>query len=471
MVPSEHIVHWIADLPDPSDPSLARIGRKRCWAEMSDTMQQTPERRSRIPTPNTSYGGPEVDDATPRPAPYTRDDTFTSPHPRPSPSSMFSTFPVPDLRPSPSASSASSVRSSATHSNTGSSQIRGLKRKKNESPKRLLRNLTLARYSVEQQDIETMRDLREGAWKLAGKMRRCEKRVGILHEDIRAVMEPHLDLDDDGMFSDQRACVGEPAPYADIVNLVEIARQMEKTLITRQRGIAVSITHCSILHCATRHGGRSSDVTMCRSSVQYPLRGMAGADFGGRSTVAWIQSDAFDLPEYGQGTEGPDRKIDFSIGLRLSDQNEKDLFRSTSAVNPTLHEPTRFVPTTVHIETKLTGEGMREAQSQLLHWLPRHIAKLRELLARAGKPENTPIPVLPVLVVQGHEWKCLYYEDQSTKARLLSRTGYTIGSTGTIVGAYAVVAALQYLMDWSEQEYRPWFKENILQPLLAKAQV
>jgi hypothetical protein len=114
---------------------------------------------------------------------------------------------------------------------------------------------------------------------------------------------------------------------------------------------------------------------------------------------------------------------------------------------------------------------MREAQSQLLHWLPRHIAKLRELLARAGKPENTPIPVLPVLVVQGHEWKCLYYEDQSTKARLLSRTGCTIGSTGTVVGAYAVVAALQYLMDWSEQEYRPWFMENILQPLLAKAQL
>jgi hypothetical protein len=189
------------------------------------------------------------------------------------------------------------------------------------------------------------------------------------------------------------------------------------------------------------------------------------------STVASIESDAFDIPAYDQGTEGPDRKIDFSIGLLLSDQDKMDLFRSRSAVNPTLHAPTRFVPTTVHIETKLTGEGMREAQSQLLHWLPRHIAKLRELLALAGQPENTPIPVLPFLVVQGHDWKCLYYEDQVTKARLLSRKGCTVGSTGSAVDAYAVVAALQYLMHWSQNEYRPWFSEKILEPLLAKAQL
>jgi hypothetical protein len=164
---------------------------------------------------------------------------------------LISTFPVPDLRPSPSASSASSVRSSATRSNTGSSQSRGLKRKKNESPKRLLRNLTLARYSVERQDIETMRDLPEGVWKLAEKMRRCEKRVGILHEDIRAVMEPHLDLDDDGMFSDQCACVGEPAPYADIFNLVETAKQMEKEF--DHEAAWNSGVHHPLLNIALRH--------------------------------------------------------------------------------------------------------------------------------------------------------------------------------------------------------------------------
>jgi hypothetical protein len=211
MVLPDHIIHWIDSLPDPSEPSLKRTGRKRCWGEMSDTIHQTPERRPSIPTPNTSFGGPELDDATPRPTPATR----------------AAAFPVPDLRPSPSASSASSVRSSATRSTTGSSQSREVKRRKNESPKRLLQNLTLARYSVEQQSIGTVRDLPEGARKLAENMRRCEKRVGILHEDIRAVMEPHIDPGDDGLFIDKRAGVGESAPYADIVDIVDCANEME----------------------------------------------------------------------------------------------------------------------------------------------------------------------------------------------------------------------------------------------------
>lgn len=171
MVLPDHIVHWIGNLPHPSEPFLKRTGRKRCWSEMSDTIHQTQQ------TPNTSFGGQEVDDATPRQAPSTRPDLSALPDPRPSPSSIFSTraatVAVPDLRPSPSASSASSARSSAT---TRSSQSRGVKRRKNESPKRLLQNLTLARYSVEQQSIGTVRNLPESAPKLAENMRRCEKK-------------------------------------------------------------------------------------------------------------------------------------------------------------------------------------------------------------------------------------------------------------------------------------------------------
>jgi hypothetical protein len=254
MVLPDHIIHWIESLPDPSAASLKRTGRKRCWGEMSDTIQQTqqtPERRPRIPTPNTSFGGPELDDATPRPAPSTRADVPALPDPRPSSSSIFSTRPVPDLRPSPSASSASSVRSSATRSTTGSSQSRGVKRRKNESPKRLLQNLTLARYSVEQQSIGTVRDLPPGARKLAENMRRCEKRVGILHEDIRAIMEPHSDPGDDELFSDQRACVGESAPYPDMVDIVDCANEMEAEF--EHEAAWNSGVHHPLLRIALRH--------------------------------------------------------------------------------------------------------------------------------------------------------------------------------------------------------------------------
>jgi hypothetical protein len=184
------------------------------------------------------------------------------------------------------------------------------------------------------------------------------------------------------------------------------------------------------------------------------------------STAASIDSDAFSLADYRWDSEEPNSRIDFSIGLRLPQEKKTHLSRCTNAVNPTLYQPIRFAPTAVHIETKLTGEGWRAAQSQLSLWVTRHIAKLRELLALAGQPGRISIPVLPVLVVQGHDWTCLFFEDRFDGARLLS--GYSIGSTKNLVDAQAVIAALQFLMDWIHTEYRPWFDEMILQPLLAR---
>lgn len=47
-------------------------------------------------------------------------------------------------------------------------------------------------------------------------------------------------------------------------------------------------------------------------------------------------------------------------------------------------------------------------------------------------------------------------------------TGCSILSSRSVVDVQVVVAALQFLMDWIQTEYRPWFDEMILQPLLAK---
>jgi hypothetical protein len=181
-----------------------------------------------------------------------------------------------------------------------------------------------------------------------------------------------------------------------------------------------------------------------------------------------VESAAFTL---GQGSEEPKSKIDYSVGLCLSQESKDHLENCTNAVNPTLYHCVRWAPTTVHIETKATGENWHEAQYQLSLWLIRHIAKLRELLTLAGQSDDTPIPAIPVLIVQGHNWECLFFEDQFNKARLLAGETYTVGSTRSVVGVYAVIAALHYLMDWSQNEYRPWFERMILKPLLAKPQL
>jgi hypothetical protein len=188
---------------------------------------------------------------------------------------------------------------------------------------------------------------------------------------------------------------------------------------------------------------------------------------GDGSTTASIQSDAFDLPEFDQGTESPNSRIDFSIGLRLSDQDERGLFRWTSAANPTLHAPTRFVPTTVHDEdgehgyrrvTRVARKSEQFAQLCDMSREPRE--KLGLCLAHAFSTERC-------LDVQGHDWNCLFFEGRLTHARV--HRSYSVGSTENVVGAHAVVVALQYLMEWSQNEYRPWFDKMILQPLLAKA--
>lgn len=113
---------------------------------------------------------------------------------------------------------------------------------------------------------------------------------------------------------------------------------------------------------------------------------------------------------------------------------------------------------------QLTGEGLRAAQSQLSLWVTQHVAKLRERLALAGQPETIPIPVLPVLVGQGHDCTCLFFKDLGDGARLLS--SLPLGSAKNKVDAQAVLFGLHLLMEWAETEYWPWFEQQILQPLL-----
>lgn len=77
------------------------------------------------------------------------------------------------------------------------------------------------------------------------------RRVCILHEDIRSVMEPHIDPGDDELFSGRRARVGGPAPYADIVNLVDIANEMEGEF--EHEAAWNSGVHHPLLRIALRH--------------------------------------------------------------------------------------------------------------------------------------------------------------------------------------------------------------------------
>jgi hypothetical protein len=204
------ITQWINDLPD---LPLNCKTRKRRLDELSDTMEHTPVRQPKMATPNT-----EPEDAdhanTPRPPPI---------------APLSNTFQM--LHPSPSVSSTSSIRSSsAAGSDTASSQSRAAKRRRSESPKKRLENLSLARYPVALHSIGTVQELPSSAQRIARSLRKCQLRVGILHPDNMDAMQPYLDNDDDlteRLFSDQRGLVGDSPSCADVVSVVDQANENE----------------------------------------------------------------------------------------------------------------------------------------------------------------------------------------------------------------------------------------------------
>jgi hypothetical protein len=203
------IAQWINNLPD---LPLGYKTRKRRWDELSDTMERTPVRQPKMATPNT-----EPEDA---------DHTIT---PRPQVIAPLSnTFQR--LRPSPSVSSTSSIRSSAAGSDTASSQSRAAKRRRSESPKKRLENLSLARYPVVLHSISTLRELPPSAREIARTLRKCQLRVGVLHPDNMDAMQPYLDDNDDlteRLFSDQRGLVGDSPSCAEVIGIVNQANENE----------------------------------------------------------------------------------------------------------------------------------------------------------------------------------------------------------------------------------------------------
>lgn len=209
MAQSNTITCWLDSLPDP--PKDYKV-RKRRLDELSDATEQKPARRPKMATPNT-----ESEDA----------DHLNTPRP-PSIAQLSDRLQV--LHPSPSRSSTPSVRSSVACSDTGSSQSRAAKRRRSESPKKRLENLTLARYPVTLHSIGTVRELPSSAQRIARNLRKWQLRVGIIHPDNMDAMQPYLDNDDDlteSLFSDQRGRVGDSPCCTQVVSIVEQANENE----------------------------------------------------------------------------------------------------------------------------------------------------------------------------------------------------------------------------------------------------
>ncbi|KAK5013714.1 hypothetical protein LTR60_003720, partial [Cryomyces antarcticus] len=141
--------------------------------------------------------------------------------------------------------------------------------------------------------------------------------------------------------------------------------------------------------------------------------------FSLRSTTARISPPRL-LPTDIPGHKAESKMVDFGIVLQLPETLQRRIAQLTFPLGPALeslsqtttYTPLRYNPVAVSIETKLPGQGLDNAQIQVSTWAFAQMRKLEELLALTGsvaamageKMVEGELPVLPLVVVLGHEW-------------------------------------------------------------------
>ncbi|KAL9118420.1 MAG: hypothetical protein Q9187_005033 [Circinaria calcarea] len=138
------------------------------------------------------------------------------------------------------------------------------------------------------------------------------------------------------------------------------------------------------------------------------------------------------------------------------------------SVNQTDPNHVRFTPIAVSMETKRAAIEEDQAILQLNTWVSAHFAKLDSLVgsyasnekAKAEIKAKATMPILPLVKIQGHDWKLLIAEKQTDL--ILIHGELAIGSTQSHLGVYQILAALQRLAQWVNDEYRPWWMREIL---------
>ena len=137
-------------------------------------------------------------------------------------------------------------------------------------------------------------------------------------------------------------------------------------------------------------------------------------------------------------------------------RTEKD--SASISINQTESEWVRFKPIAVNIETKRGAVGEDEAHVQLATWLTAQYSRLRQLMPDKAKAK---LPSFPVLSVQGQRWLLMIASLQDNDRINLIKELY-LGDTDSIAGVYQVIAAIRRIAQWVNDDYRPWFEKEVL---------
>lgn len=210
-----------------------------------------------------------------------------------------------------------------------------------------------------------------------------------------------------------------------------------------------SEVHSSLLRLALRGWWQSKDIWYCDI------------------TTAKIH-DVTLLPTVATGAKLQSKMVDYALVLEEPDDLYEGIISTLRAenrpsINHTMMEALRFSPIAVSIETKRGAVDEDTAHVQLGMWVSAHFARLRQLTDGNG---FTQLPVLPLVIVQGFEWKLMFAEAKAGTEKKGQQTvifNYLrLGDTNSILGIYQVVEAIRRLARWVDEDYKPWFKSEVL---------
>ncbi|KAI1839444.1 hypothetical protein JX266_014345, partial [Neoarthrinium moseri] len=139
------------------------------------------------------------------------------------------------------------------------------------------------------------------------------------------------------------------------------------------------------------------------------------------------------------------------------------------SINHTDHMPLFGQPIAVSVETKRSAVDWDNATLQTGTWQAAQLRCLSQLATLAatsygreslGSPTAgvAVIDFVPGIIIQGHDWHLV--ASVHTGGVTTFRTKIPIGTTETVLGVYKILAALTYLVRWSENVYWPCFKTS-----------
>ncbi|KAK6206226.1 hypothetical protein QIS74_13645 [Colletotrichum tabaci] len=189
------------------------------------------------------------------------------------------------------------------------------------------------------------------------------------------------------------------------------------------------------------------------------------------------------IPDFTRASKSAhhNKRVDFCVYVTDDPDllEQRALATPYKSVNHTELSSLLHRPIVLSIETKLTGHDLTEAMNQISAWLVAQWDYLDYLInsvspaststsetqgtasTRRSTAAEAGLAFLPGLVAQGHDWYFIAItRDEDGLTRQWSKI--LIGTTETTAGIYSLIAVLQTLARWVEDDFYPWYRRSIL---------